>query len=131
MTASRTLSVLIVEDDPDGGESLAVLLTHAGHEVRLARTPAEALDGPTGRPPDVVLLDIGLPDMDGHELAGRLRARYAGPLLLVAVTGRSDLEGRSFGEGLDYHFVKPVDLGRLRDLLAKYAARLSDAGPAG
>src|SRR3989442_1103189 len=85
---ARLLRVLIVEDDPDAGESLAILLGLYGHEAHVARDGPAALQEAQAHSPDVVLLDIGLPGMDGRELATRLRQQAAERrTLLVAVTG--------------------------------------------
>jgi CheY-like chemotaxis protein len=101
-----------VEDSRDGREMLRYMLEHAGHEVH------EAADGPGGVDtilkvvPDVALVDLGLPALDGYEVARRVRADHAGRAVrLVALTGYGlpdDLK-RSRGAGFDAHLVKPVD----------------------
>src|SRR4051812_818236 len=121
------LSVLVVEDLDDTAKSLAELLTLAGHAVRVALSGPEALRAAADATPDVVLLDIGLPGMDGWEVAQRLRGRASGKQpLVVAVTGygTADDRWRSADAGIDLHLVKPVDpvaltrlLARVRDLL--------------
>jgi PAS domain S-box-containing protein len=122
---SRPQRVLVVEDNEDGGNSLAKLLAALGHEVRLAR------DGPAGLAeaetfaPEVVLLDIGLPGLDGYEVARRLRALPAGrDALLVAMTGWGQEEDRRRAQeaGFNAHLVKPVELKELARLLAAPAA---------
>jgi PAS domain S-box-containing protein len=114
--------VLIVEDNDDAREMLRVLLTHDGHEVH------EALDGPGGLQaaltlqPDIALVDVGLPGLDGYALARSLRAHPNGQrVLLVALTGYGQPEDRRRGEeaGFDAHVVKPVDPGQLARLLAR------------
>jgi PAS domain S-box-containing protein len=104
--------IVIVEDSRDGREMLRYMLEHAGHEVH------EAADGPGGVDtilkvvPDVALVDLGLPALDGYEVARRVRADHAGRAVrLVALTGYGlpdDLK-RSRGAGFDAHLVKPVD----------------------
>src|SRR5207249_10039286 len=80
--------VLVVEDNPDAAQSLGKLLRLWGHEVRTASDGASALEAVRAQPPDVVLLDIGLPELDGYEVARRLR-REPGleGVVLVAMTG--------------------------------------------
>lgn len=102
------LRILVVEEYPDAGESCALLLRLLGHDVLLAGTCAEALRVAVGFGPDLVLLDIGLPDGDGHDLANQLVAALPRRPLLVAVTGYPHLEGRSERAGFDGHLVKPV-----------------------
>ena len=122
------LSVLVVEDHEDAGEALALLLQVNGYAAELARTGAEALAAADRVAPDVVLLDLGLPDLDGCEVARRLRARAAGKRpLLVAVTGYGRDEDRraSDAAGFDLHLVKPADPRELMGVLGRFA-RLID-----
>ncbi|MBX9582304.1 MAG: response regulator [Gemmataceae bacterium] len=117
------LSVLVVEDHPDGGETLATLLGLVGHRVRLARTCREAMELALARPPDAVLLDLGLPDGDGHDLAVELIRLLPAKPLLVAVTefhGREEVSRRA---GIDHHLLKPADPKVLLRLLADHPAR--------
>ena len=119
--AEARTRVLLVEDNLDAAESLAELLRIWGHEVELAHDGAAALRAALEVRPEVVLLDIGLPGMDGYEVASRLRATpgLAG-VRLVAVTGYGQESDRRRARlaGFDHHLVKPVDLDRLRALLA-------------
>src|SRR5262249_18028864 len=116
----RALRVLIVDDNVDAAQSLAVLLNLWGHEVYTAHDGAAALEAAQPWQPEVVLLDRGLPGMDGYEVARRLRAAQgsAGPLL-VALTGYAQDEDRrrSQDAGFDRHLVKPVDPEILEALL--------------
>ncbi len=119
--AAGRLRVLLVDDNVDGAESLAALLRLAGHEVWLAHDGPGALEAAAGFRPDAAVLDIGLPGMDGYEVARRLRADpAAAPAVLVAVTGygRDRDRERSREAGFDYHLVKPVDLAELHRALA-------------
>jgi len=113
--------ILVVDDNRDAAEMLAVMLSTWGQETRVAYDGMEALAIAGAFQPDIVLLDIGLPDLDGHEIGRRIRAEPWGQrALLVAVTGwgqESDLE-RSRHAGFDRHLVKPVVPGLLRDLIA-------------
>jgi two-component system CheB/CheR fusion protein len=98
-----------------------MLLRSWGHEVRVAHDGPEALKMANAFRPEVVLLDIGLPGMDGYEVAGRLRREVGlARALVVAVTGygQEEYRRRSFAEGFDRYLVKPVDPSTLRELLA-------------
>jgi PAS domain S-box-containing protein len=112
--------ILVVDDNVDGAESLATLLELYGHEVRTALDGPAALAVADEFRPDVVLLDIGLPGMDGYEVARQLRAREAfRAARLIAMTGwgqDADRE-RSRQAGFDLHLVKPVDPAELRRVL--------------
>ena len=113
--------MLLVDDNTDAAAMLALILEAAGHDVRVEHTAHAALHYATSHHADICLLDIGLPDINGNELARRLRAlpgmQHA---LLVAVTGYGQAADRQASQqaGFDHHFVKPVDSGRLIGLLA-------------
>ncbi len=112
---------LVVDDNADAAESLAVLLRSAGHEVRTAYDGPSALAAARDLRPEVVLLDLGLPGMDGCEVARRLRQLEGlQGALLVALTGYGSEEDRrrSKEAGFDRHLVKPVDPAELRELFA-------------
>jgi len=114
------VSVLLVEDNPGGREALEALLDLWGCLVTTASTGAEAIECGVGRPPKVALVDIGLPDIDGYEVARRLRQELGdGCCRLVALTGFGQPEDRrrALDAGFDEHLVKPVDPGRLSALL--------------
>ncbi len=118
--ASR--SVLVVDDNLDAAQSLAEVLRSLGHVARTAATPTEALASAAGDWPQVFILDIGLPEIDGYQLARRLRELPgAGPALFLALTGYGQAHDRvlSKSAGFDHHFVKPVDLPALAALLAR------------
>jgi CheY-like chemotaxis protein len=113
--------VLVVDDNRDAAESLALLLEVAGHQVRACHDGPAALERVEEFQPDVVLLDIGLPGMDGYEVARRLRALPGGRgVLLVALTGygQDDDQRRAREAGFDHHLIKPADLEALAGLLA-------------
>jgi signal transduction histidine kinase len=115
------LSVLLVEDNDDAREMLKATLASGGHEVRVARDGASGIALAAASPPDVALIDIGLPDMDGYEVARRLRAARGGRRLgLVAITGfgRPEDQQRAFDAGFDAHLTKPVTPDRLKQALA-------------
>lgn len=121
---SPPLRVLVVDDCLDHTESLATLLRLWGHEAETAADgPAALTAAARDRPPDVVLLDVGLPGMDGYELARRLRQLPGlGQALMLTISGYAgdvDRE-RALAAGCADHLVKPVELGVLRDLVAAW-----------
>lgn len=113
--------ILVADDNQDSAESLGMLLELAGHEVRLAHDGLQALEAAASFAPDVMLLDIGLPRLDGYQVAMRLRQDpRLDRMLLVAVTGYGtdgDRE-RARAAGFDHHLVKPVDPRTLAELVA-------------
>ena len=116
----RSLRVLVVEDNIDAGDSLSLLLRLYGHEVEVARTGPTALEMAAASRPDVVLLDIGLPGMDGYKVAKRLREmpEFKG-VVLCALTGYTPSEAdrhRQQETGFDHYYVKPVDVEKLLEL---------------
>jgi CheY-like chemotaxis protein len=121
--------VMVVDDNVDAAEVLAMYLESSGHEVIVEHAPRAALARASVEHPTVFLLDIGLPEMDGNELASRLRAlpEFA-KACLIAVTGYGQEQDRqsTAAAGFDHHFVKPVDMAALTALLEA----LGDANPA-
>ena len=113
--------VLIVDDNVDSAEMLAVNLQMAGHDVRTTYSGQDALRLATEYRPDVVLLDLGMPGMDGYEIARRLRElRGVGDLRIVAITGYGEEahRRRTRAAGFSEHLVKPVDLDGLTGILS-------------
>lgn len=113
--------ILVVDDNVDAAASLAALLRLDGHEVHLAADGLEAVESAGQLRPDVVLLDIGMPRMDGFEAARRIRGLdFGAEALLVAVTGWGQQEDRARTReaGFDAHCVKPIQYEELRRLLA-------------
>jgi PAS domain S-box-containing protein len=122
----RAAHVLIVEDNPDAAEALSMLLAVLGHRVRVAHDGLAALDAVRTHHPEVVLVDIGLPGMDGYEVARRIRAdATAGHPMLVALTGygRDEDKRRSADAGFDHHLVKPVHPEALDELIRTHAVQ--------
>jgi CheY-like chemotaxis protein len=116
-TGSR---ILVVDDSIDSAETLGELLKIWGHDVRLAHDGESALDVAREYRPEVILLDIGLPGMDGFAVATALRKDGIGGRLLVALTGYGEQQDRDRAQavGFDHHLVKPIDPDRLQKLLA-------------
>jgi CheY-like chemotaxis protein len=112
--------VLVVDDNVDSAETMAEILKLWGHEVRTAHDGPGALEAARAQRPDAILLDLGLPTMDGYETARRLREEGLGTLL-VAVTGFGTAEDRRRAReaGFDTHLTKPVNPDALRRLLAR------------
>jgi len=116
--------LLLVEDNPDIGETLRDLLQLLGHRVELAGDGLRGVQIALATLPDAALVDIGLPGIDGYEVARRLRATDEGKdLVLVALTGygRPEDRDRALETGFDAHLVKPVDPDELNRLLARLA----------
>jgi DNA-binding response OmpR family regulator len=113
--------ILVIDDSNEAAESLALLLRLHGHDVRVAHDGPAGLAEADAWPPEVVLLDIGLPGgMDGYETARRLRAHRGESVRLVALTGCSDAEDdqRAQTAGFDLYLVKPAELADLRRAVA-------------
>ena len=113
--------VLVVDDNADAAESLAALLAIGGHETRLAHDGVQAVEEAKTFHPDVVFLDIGMPELDGHETARRIREQPWGKdMVLVALTGWGQVEDRrrSKEAGFNHHLVKPADPAVVSKLIA-------------
>jgi CheY-like chemotaxis protein/nitrogen-specific signal transduction histidine kinase len=118
---SRRLRVLVVDDNVDTADSAALLLQTTGHDVRVSYSGQTCLEEAGALLPDVILLDIGLPEMDGYEVARHLRQHpELKNVKLVAMTGHGhDTDRhRSHAAGFDHHLVKPVDPEKLHEILA-------------
>lgn len=125
--------ILVVDDNHDSALSLAMMLSIMGHETRTANDGESAVTTAESFLPDVVLLDIGLPKLNGYEVAQRIREQAWGKaMFLIAVTGWGQEEDRrrSTEVGLDVHMVKPVEPAALERLLATLAQNPKGAVPA-
>ncbi|HEX5419139.1 MAG TPA: ATP-binding protein, partial [Gammaproteobacteria bacterium] len=123
--ASAHRRILVVDDNRDAADSLATLLSLRGHSVRIAYDGATAVETASAFLPDLVLLDIGMPKLNGFNTAQRIRALpQTRNALLIAVTGWGQKEDkrRSQAAGFDAHLVKPVDYGALLALLDSFKA---------
>ena len=118
--AGNRLRLMVVDDNRDAAETLALLLESQGHTVDVQNDPRAALERADRVHPDVFILDIGMPHLDGYELAERLRQRPGGTdAVLIALTGYGQAEdvARAHRAGFDHHLVKPLDAARLSLLL--------------
>jgi DNA-binding response OmpR family regulator len=121
MPAAKGRRVLVVDDNQDAADSLAMLLGVRGEDVRIAYDGAKALEVEREFKPDVVLLDIGLPALSGYDVAERIREKRRDKVLIVAITGwgqEKDLR-RAEDAGIDHHFTKPVDFEALVALIER------------
>jgi two-component system, chemotaxis family, CheB/CheR fusion protein len=118
------LRVLVVDDNADAAEMLEVLLTLENHEVKLAFDGAAGVNAAEEFDPHAILLDIGLPDMSGHDVARKIRENNR-DVLLIALTGwgQEEDQHRSRAAGFDYHLVKPVQIEEVEKLLTARAKR--------
>jgi CheY-like chemotaxis protein len=115
-----------VDDNVDSANSLAMLLGEIGNEIRTANDGLAALEAAGEFRPDVMLLDIGMPKLNGYEVARRVRAEpWGGKVFLVALTGwgQDDDRCKSAEAGFDHHLVKPVRLATLEELLATFESQ--------
>jgi PAS domain S-box-containing protein len=126
---ASSLRVLVVDDNRDSAASLDILLRMVGNDVRTVHDGLDALALASEYRPDVIVLDIGLPGMNGYEVAQAIRQQsWSRNTLLIAVTGwgqESDKQ-RAIAAGLDHHLVKPVDPAVLLEMLASFAKTASD-----
>ncbi|BDB29387.1 response regulator (plasmid) [Cupriavidus sp. P-10] len=123
--AVAPLQILVVDDDRDSAWSLAELLNICGHQTRIAHDGSEAIAAAEQYRPGVILMDIGLPTMSGHEAAREIRSQpWGANITLIAVSGWAQEEDRrrSREAGFDAHLVKPVDIGALMKLLQSLEA---------
>lgn len=111
--------ILVVDDDGDMAQSMARLLEHSGHHAEIALDGYQAIDMARRLRPGYVLIDLGLPGLDGYQVASRIREELDGPKVLIAVTGYGNEEHRrrAMAAGFDQFFVKPIDQEALDTLL--------------
>jgi signal transduction histidine kinase/ActR/RegA family two-component response regulator len=124
VTAASPMSVLVVDDNHDTADAIALYFELSGHETRVAYRAADALAIVDNWVPDVVLSDIGLPDMDGYELVRAFRKlERLKTTTFVAITGYADDRTAALEAGFDAHMPKPVDAGKLERFLIRHRAR--------
>jgi CheY-like chemotaxis protein len=116
--------IVIVEDNPDGRESLRLLLQLFGHDVEVTADGLQGVRTILRSRPTVALVDIGLPELDGYQVAQRVRRELGQAVFLVAITGYGRPEDRrqALDAGFDVHLTKPVDPQHLTELLSNGAA---------
>jgi signal transduction histidine kinase/CheY-like chemotaxis protein len=122
--ATSRLKVMVADDNRDAADSLAMLLEMNGHEVSVVHCGEAALQAAHRERPHAVILDIGMPDVSGYEVARRIRAEaWGGAALLVAVTGwgQEDDKARARAAGFNHHLTKPVDPDEVEKLLQEFA----------
>ena len=112
--------ILVVDDNQDSAESMAMFLRTIGHEVRTAYDGLVAIEAAEEFQPNVILLDVGLPGLNGYKVAQRIRERRGPSVVLIALTGWGQEEDRrrSKEAGLDHHLTKPVEFDELTKLLS-------------
>lgn len=123
---SVAMDIMVVDDNADAAQSLAMLLISKGHQVRVESNAKEAIAAAVAAKATIYILDIGLPDLDGYELARQLRARPENAnALFIALTGYGQAHDKvlSKAAGFDHHFVKPIAMEQLDKILASHATR--------
>jgi two-component system, sensor histidine kinase len=117
-------TILIVEDNADARDMLRQVLAMQGHDVREAADGAEGVALAAQVKPDVAIIDIGLPDIDGYEVARRVRSQASRPIALIALTGYGQPadQRRALAAGFDLHLVKPITVERLDQAIAAFGA---------
>jgi DNA-binding response OmpR family regulator len=117
--AQEEVQLVIVEDDDDALEALMTLVELDGYRAEGAGSAEEALEITAHRTPQCVILDLGLPGVDGTELARQLRSRFGSGMVLIGVTGNTDADVLSAAEeaGVDYLLSKPLDIERFRRIV--------------
>jgi CheY-like chemotaxis protein len=117
----RCIHILVVDDYPDIVDSMALLLRLYGHEVDTALGGRAAISQAHAAKPDVALLDISMPDMDGYEVARKLREMFHEDITLIAVTANDENKRRFIEAGFNQYLTKPADPIKLNDLLREIA----------
>jgi signal transduction histidine kinase/ActR/RegA family two-component response regulator len=132
-TTVRPMRILLVDDNIDAVNLLAMLLKDSGHSVAIAYDGLEAVEAASASRFDLILLDIGLPKLDGYEVARRVRARCEKEVFLVAITGwgQDDDLRAATDAGFDAHLTKPVDYREVTELLTRLLASRNEAGRKG
>lgn len=117
--------ILVADDNIDAASSLGMLLEMMGHEVCIVHDGTEAVERAATFRPDIILLDLGMPQLNGYEACARIREQPSDKMtLIVALTGwtQEDKKQRSQQAGFDFHLIKPVELPALEKLLRDYPA---------
>ncbi len=128
---TRPLRILLVDDHHDGADSLSELLRLLGYTAQAVYGSSAALATVADEQPDVVIADIGMPHLNGYELAARVRALYRQTPLLIALTGYAHAEVREecLKAGFDHFFVKPAEPAEILTVLRQHSERLAQEIP--
>ncbi len=126
-TLSRPLRIMVVDDNESAAVGLSKLLQYKGHTTTTAHDGAEAIALLPEFEPDVILLDIGLPDMDGYEVAAHIRPATGPKLIMIALTGYGQAEDRAkaLAAGFDFHLTKPVGIAEVEDTISRIISERS------
>jgi CheY-like chemotaxis protein len=119
--AAEARRVLVADDNRDGADIMALLLQQSGYDVSVAHSGPDALTAAAQNKPEIAILDIGMPGMNGYEVAQRIRREAWGKqMLLIALTGwgQEDDRRKAFDAGFDHHLIKPIDPQALEALMA-------------
>lgn len=126
---TQPFRVLVIDDNADSASGLAIYLRSQGYEIRISHTGKEGIATAKEYLPCVILLDIGLPDIDGYEVAKRLRQNEqfatASVIAMTGYGGEAD-KTRAVSAGFDHYLVKPIDFSRLMDLLSEHASKSAE-----
>ncbi|WP_219133759.1 ATP-binding protein [Janthinobacterium sp. UMAB-60] len=126
--SAQAVQVLVVDDNHDAADSLQTLLQLEGHAVRVAYDGAQALAAVDALWPQLIVMDLGMPGMDGYETARQIRLKARGrDVLMLALTGWGDAGGRTAQAGFDHHLTKPVDFDAIAALLLQHLAQRAAA----
>jgi DNA-binding response OmpR family regulator len=120
VAAKQKHRVLVVDDHPDAADASCMLLTALGFTCRAVINGTLAIEAAAEFSPDIVILDIGLPDISGYEVARELRARYGHSMYIAALTGWGQTADRirAIAAGFDQHILKPADTAKLLKIIA-------------
>lgn len=127
----RRMRILVVDDNVDLAQAMRTLLTQAGHEVQIAHDGPQGIAVALSQRPEIVLLDIGLPGLDGYQVATRLRQEApCKDAVIIAMTcyGREEDRRRASEANINHYLVKPVELARLLTLISRSSPALSGGG---
>lgn len=125
---STEMRVLVIDDYPGAAQASCMLLATMGHETQIATTGVEAITLASSFEPEVIILDLGLPDVSGYEVARQIRTQSARRPFIVALTGWGATHDRvrSLAAGIDEHVVKPANADKLTAILEAAQRRLSE-----
>lgn len=129
-TTDTAPRVLVVDDNKDSAQTLGMMLKIMGNDVRTAHDGLEAIETASDYRPHVILLDLGMPKLNGYDVCRRIREQeWGADMLIIALTGWGQAEDRQRTKeaGFDHHLVKPVDVAKLNELLDDASVRRRSA----